>query len=125
MYLLLGRRAWLLGVLFIMGIGAAFSALHITAWNWDFPTPIERNLWRMSSLGATVACILVGALLPFMGTGSEWWQRIIVIFFIMPLWGLYMCARGILLVQVIICLRRMPDGVYQSVTWTSYIPHAS
>jgi hypothetical protein len=112
-------------VLAIMGGGAAFSALHIAAWNWNFPTTIERSLWRISSLGATVACILVGSLLPFMGTGSKWWQRMMVIFFIMPLWGLYMIARGILLIQGFISLRSMPIEVYQDVTWTSYIPHVS
>lgn len=69
-----GRRAWLGAVLSIMGLGAAISALHIAAWNWDFPTTTERILWRISSLGATAACFPVGILLPLMGTGSKWWQ---------------------------------------------------
>jgi ABC-type tungstate transport system substrate-binding protein len=121
----IGRRTWFMSVLSIMGLGAAFSSLHIVAWNWEFPSLVEQTLRRVSSLAATAACVLVGALLPFMGTGGKWWQKWTVNIIVQPLWAMYMVARGVLLVQVVICMRRMPAGVYQDVNWTSYIPHAS
>jgi hypothetical protein len=36
-----------------------FGAIHVATWNFDFPTPIERILWRMASVLST-------ALLPVM-----------------------------------------------------------
>lgn len=42
--------------------GVIFGAIHTAAWNFDFPTPIERTLWRIASVLST-------ALLPVMYLG--------------------------------------------------------
>jgi hypothetical protein len=36
---------------------AAYAAIHMTAWNYDFPTPAERYLWRISCI-----CILISSI---------------------------------------------------------------
>lgn len=42
----------------ILGVGAAvFGGIHLVAWNFAFPTGIERTLWRTSSL-ITAVCPL-------------------------------------------------------------------
>lgn len=28
-------------------VGAAFSAIHLAAWNWEIPAPVARTLWRV------------------------------------------------------------------------------
>lgn len=35
----------------------------------------------------------------------------------------YCAARAFLVVEAFISLRHVPEGVYQVVQWTSYIPH--
>jgi len=118
-----GRRVWLLGTWSILFVGAVFSAIHATAWNWEFPTEVERTLWRTITLFSTLICVQEAILLPFVGTGSKTWQRWTVIVWALPLWGLYMVMRAILLVQVFLSMRRMPDSVYQTVDWVAFLPH--
>jgi len=87
-----------------MAFGVAFSALHIAAWNWDFPSPIGRTLWRVVSLSATISCSLIALMLPFMGTGIKRWQHWTVVLVVLPLQGLFMLARAVIMVQVILTL---------------------
>lgn len=108
-----------------MGMGMAFSALHLTAWNWVFPSIVEIYLWRSAALAATAACIPVAILLPLLGVGAESWQRHVVLGFVYPLCGLYLLCRTILVVQVFLCFRAMPYGVYRTVDWTYFLPQLS
>lgn len=41
-------------------IGAAFSAIHLGAWNWQFPSTLIQHLWRIFgaiSVGSALVCI--------------------------------------------------------------------
>jgi hypothetical protein len=105
--------------------GIVFSAIHISAWNWTFPTRTEQLLWRASSVTATSALFPVAVLLPLLGNGGKAWQERAVRGFIAPLIHLYVIARLILIVQCFICFRDMPEAVYQNVTWTYYLPQFS
>ena len=120
-----GHRAWLACTLSILGMGMAFSALHLSAWNWTFPSIAEKYLWRSAALIATAAVVPTAILLPLLGTGSHTWQRYIVLCFNYPLCGLYLLCRTILIVQIFLCFRAMPEGVYETVNWTSFLPHLS
>ena len=108
-----------------MGMGMAFAALHLAAWNWEFPSIVESWLWRCAALAATAACIPVAVLLPLLGVGAKPWQRYVVLGFIYPLCGLYLLSRTILMVQVFVCFRSMPKGVYNNVEWTFFLPRFS
>lgn len=35
-------------VLLITLLSALYGGLHLTAWNWNFPTQVEHMLWRVS-----------------------------------------------------------------------------
>ena len=109
----------------VLGMGMAFSALHLSAWNWTFPSVAEKYLWRTAALLATAAVIPTAILLPLLGTGSETWQRYVVLGINYPLVGLYLLCRAILMVQVFLCFRATPVGVYEAVNWTSFLPHVS
>lgn len=106
----------------ILGIGMLFSALHLAAWNWAFPSMVETWLWRSAALFAPAAFLPVAILLPVMGTGKERWQRYIVILLFYPLSALYLLSRVILVAQVFLCFRAMPQGVYLAVQWTLFLP---
>ena len=108
-----------------MGMGMAFSALHLAAWNWDFPSTPELYLWRGAALGATTVCVPVGLLLPLMGSGMHRWQRVVISTLIYPAVGVYILCRATLVIQTFLCFRSMPASVYQSVNWIYYIPNVS
>ena len=106
-------------------MGMAFSALHLSAWNWTFPSNVERFLWRSAAFVATAVVIPTAILLPLLGTGSYTWQRYVVLGFIYPLVGLYLLCRTVLMVQVFLCFRAMPERVYDTVNWANFLPHLS
>jgi hypothetical protein len=95
---------------------ACFSAIHCTAWNYQFPTMIEKWLWRGSSISCfvapltfiTMATIMPGDLL-LKSLGSR------VIF------GFYAVARMFLLVESFVAFRAAPASVYNTVQWTQFL----
>jgi hypothetical protein len=121
----LGRHVWLVCTLSILCVGMAFSALHLAAWNWEFPTGTERYVWRVAALTATIATILVAILLPLLGLGAKTWQKYTVLAFVYPICGVYLLCRGILIVQVFICFRAMPAKIYEDVQWTYFLPRVT
>jgi hypothetical protein len=50
-------------------------------------------------------------------------EQLIGMIMLWGFWGLYGFSRLYVLVEALISLRRVPAGVYQSVTWAQYIPH--
>jgi len=46
---------------------APFGALHLLAWDFDFPTPAEHTLWRVAS----VACVALPIIAMIMGLGGN------------------------------------------------------
>jgi hypothetical protein len=55
-------------------MGAAYSAIFVTAWNLHFPTPMERLLWRLCSAG-TLAIVLLGGAFEVIGILLEMHRR--------------------------------------------------
>jgi len=108
-----------------MLLGTAFSAMHVVAWNWNFPTPVEQLLWRVASITPTVICPVIFMLFPVIGDHSKKWQRVVVWCAIYPLGAVYFLARATLVVQVVLCLRALPKAAYDEVDWTFYVPHIS
>ena len=113
---------------------AAFSLLHLVAWDFDFPTHAELLLWRWSSVSMSVILgtyCTVEALSIVAGgyttTGLttlhsyklRWPTNLL--FFIPGF--LYMCARFLTVIETIISLRLLPIGCYETVEWTNFIPH--
>ncbi|KAL8666030.1 MAG: hypothetical protein Q9202_001767 [Teloschistes flavicans] len=113
----------------IGGGGLIFGAIHFVAWNFHFPTPVERLLWRMS---CTVLIVF-----PLIGTAFYWtMQRFAaklgvddtkVNRALRPMsWviGLvYLLARGYLVVEVFRDLAYPQSSIFQQVNWPSLIPY--
>ena len=117
----------------VIGIGlggAAFGSVHFAAWNLDFPTPVERLLWRLSCI------LLVG--LPPIGIGIYWLgihyrkthreiaPRVTRVLkpFGYALMPLYVLARLFLMVEAFRSLAYLPPSAYETVPWPMDIPHA-
>ncbi|KAF1838218.1 hypothetical protein BDW02DRAFT_636652 [Decorospora gaudefroyi] len=105
-----------------------FTAIHVAGWNFDFPTPTERLLWRISSLllfGITVAfCrkITHRQTLQPKRKMTELplpWEFAMIT----PLAVIYGIARLYLIVEAFAELRDVGGTAYVHVEWTSFFPH--
>jgi hypothetical protein len=111
--------------------GALFGAVHCGAWNFEFPTPVERLLWRIS-------CILLVAL-PLFGTGVYWYTQHMaqirgttdtkVNRLLKPLGytfvPIYVLARLFLFVEVFRSLGFLPTSAFSDVNWPTALPRIS
>ncbi len=114
----------ILDSIFVGGVGAAFSAVHLVAWNWDFPSPLIRILWRAFALTAVVTSISLCLFLLLTKTDQPFIQGVV------GLGGggcvlLYCASRLAILVLTLYCFSSMPASVYDQVDWVGFLPHFS
>ena len=106
-------------------VGIIFGAIHCIAWSFEFPSHKELILWRISSIGITAAPIslLVYFYLLFINILPAWVEGFIGIPLatLVPL--LYIVARCVTVVLAFTSLRALPPAAYETVHWTTFIPH--
>ena len=113
---------------------ASFSLLHLIGWNFGFPTREEQMLWRWTcismgiilGIGCFAEAISIvadgyttSALTNLGGYKLRWPSNLL--FFIPGF--LYMSARLIVIVEIVISLRRLPPGCFEVVQWSQLLPH--
>ena len=111
----------------VLLVGVCFGAIHCIAWVFSFPTHTELLMWRISSVAITAIPIYI----PFMMGLGTWLGDMnfenpgSTILYFGPLSGgiLYIIARAVTLVLAFTSLRDLPPGAYQTVHWTTFIPH--
>lgn len=111
------------------GIAVVFGGIHCLAWTFPFPTPKEMLLWRICAIFVTLAPIVFSSITYF-GTSYTYLANEVklkeagmVDWIIVLLLAAYFASRGILLVITFTSLRSSPPGVYQALSWSSYVPH--
>ena len=127
--------------IFVGSIWLGYSAIHIAAWNFEFPSQTERTLWRVCSLimsGSMVVVwifgnrkffLLVGYIMPSKRKQMEKIsnERRQVAPIQIALGGLagiaYLVARMCLIVQALMSLRALPAGVFETVRWSEFLPY--
>ncbi|KAK4691569.1 hypothetical protein P7C71_g5456, partial [Lecanoromycetidae sp. Uapishka_2] len=111
--------------------GVVFGGIHIAAWDFAFPSAVERLLWQISC-SYLVVMPLFGTLfycvsLHFERAWSLKDNRINKI--LRPLGKvfvpLYFLARLYLLVEVFRCLAYPPTSTFRDVNWPTFIPHVN
>ena len=103
-------------------VALAFGACHLIGWEFYFPTDTERILWRVAS----VLCGVLPLTLLFpdwRGPDRKGWAKILTEVVLRTCTGVYVLVRCYLLVEASISLRSVPEGVYKTVQWASYLPH--
>ena len=131
------RDSWLhdLRTVIVVAIPtAAFGSFHLIGWNFAFPTRIEQQLWRWSCLGGGIVlgigCTAEAASIIWNGYSTtgltnlggyklKWPTNIM---FFVPGF-LYVTGRLIVIVEVVITLRALPAGCFQTPDWTQVFPH--
>ncbi|CZR55538.1 uncharacterized protein PAC_05426 [Phialocephala subalpina] len=103
----------------VVPLGILLSAVHLAAWNWAFPSQVELWLWRVSSLSLLSTCFVF-----FLFRVSNL-DDTVEKFAAYTSVVIYCIARVIILVQIFLCFRAMPESVYREVAWAQFIPHLS
>ncbi|KAK7020719.1 hypothetical protein VNI00_017619 [Paramarasmius palmivorus] len=118
----------------VYGLTTLFGAIHCIPWNFQFATHMEQLLWRISAGGLVVLpiglAVIFIILLPIEalvdwcgGNGQMSFGVLVAAFDIFLLPIAYFVARVILIVLAIMELRNLPQSAYQTVQWTTFIPH--
>jgi len=110
-------------------ITVAFGGIHCIGWAFDFPSHAEQVLWRMSAISITAIPLglLVGSSFSiFMILGHNHVRMLVDVFsfsllLLFPF--LYILSRMLLLVLSLTTLRSLPSSAFQTVEWTTFLPH--
>ena len=125
----LGYRENLRYAVGISASGVLFGAIHVAGWNFDFPTSIDRMLWRVSSV--LIVVLLPPSLLPFawhaLSSSFDLYnvtdKREFIAQAVALLCGIaYVLARLVILVETFRSLAYMLREAYLS-TWAENVPH--
>lgn len=111
--------------------GTLFGTIHFIAWNFEFPTPIERILWRTS------CCIIISV--PLLGTAmyfvtihnarrdreTDIKTNALLRPFTAMCILLYLLARLYLMTEIFRSLAYAPPSTFHEINWPSAIPHVN
>jgi hypothetical protein len=103
-----------------------FGGIHLLAWNYEFPTPVERRLWQASAIVTLAAFPLIGILAVI---GENIWFSSHYNSFVLAvgplviiLIALFIAARAFILVEVVRSLAFQPPETFRT-TWAANVPH--
>jgi hypothetical protein len=106
-----------------------YGLVHFLAWGDQFPTPLEHQLWRVSSFVVTcwgfvfiVGTVSLGALEEPLKRSTPRLLLVILIYLVMlPI--TYVLASGFLIVESFRQLFFLDPAAYQLPSWSNYWPH--
>ena len=112
-----------------LAVAMIFGTIHCMAWSSPFPSFIEQCLWRISSIailgepGILALRLLLETLIDLINkTVYEILQASLAMLLVFG--GMvYVVARVILMVLMFTTLRSLPQAAYQTVHWTTFLPH--
>ena len=117
---------FLIADIIVLGVGICFGAIHCIAWGFPFPTHMELLIWRVSSVAITAVPIYMSLTISL----GVWLDHINfdtidnIFGILIPLaFILYIIARVVTLVLSLTSLRDLPPGAFDTVHWTTFIPH--
>ena len=107
----------------VLGVGICFGAIHCIAWSFSCPTDTELLMWRTSCVAITAVPVYIplGLFLTVLLEICIPFVAFTLLF--LPALVLYITARVVTLVLAFTSLRGLPHGAYETVHWTTFIPH--
>ncbi|KAF9554141.1 hypothetical protein CPC08DRAFT_672510 [Agrocybe pediades] len=116
-------------------IAVVFGAIHCAGWGFQFQTPADAWMWRVSSAIITVipfAAVVVGVCFSMFlvhSSALHIFKRLLgyvllaaggFTVFTLPL---YILARFVLLAEALAGMRRLLPGAFDVVEWSDFFPH--
>ena len=98
-----------------------FGAIHVASWNIILPSDVELWMWRASSIYCLIAGVMVFVTVLVFDISSLIDDLLILIIFFTL--ALYPLVRIYMIVEVFLSLRALPRSAFESVQWSSFIPH--
>ena len=106
----------------VLGVGVWFGAIHCIAWHFSFPTLAELSIWWMLCVAITAVPIYMPLMIAFMAIGGDI-IGVIAALLVFPAGILYILAQVFTLALAFTSLRDLPPGAFNTVHWTTFIPH--
>ncbi|KAM0558087.1 hypothetical protein ACHAPJ_005254 [Fusarium lateritium] len=114
-------------VLVFFVLCAGYGGVHCLAWNADFATQLEKNLWRIACVDLVLAGVLYFILLAFFlaaeDNGAHAVAHVVIVTLGLGHFAIYVAARIFLVVEAFISVRHLHVEAYETVGWVSWIPH--
>ena len=114
----------------MLGVGVCFGAIHCIAWHFSFPTHAELLIWRISCVAITAVPFYIpfmfGLVVVLMDKGFKIAVNIIggiALILLSLAFILYILARVFTLALAFTSLRDLPHGAFDTVHWTTFLPH--
>ena len=120
---------------------SCYGVAHILAWDFEFPTEVERLLWRVAcidTMAGTISLLAAFSIAVYLHEHSLQhltavclsWEpgimpciyRVVILVGLLNL-PLFLLSRAFIIIETFVSLRYVPVGVYATVSWTQYIPH--
>ena len=116
---------WITNII-MLGVGICFGVIHCIAWGFPFPMHMELLIWQVSSVAITAVPVYI----PLVFGLANWMSNMhfkdtanIFGISILPTGLLYIIAQAVTLVLALTSLRDLPPGAFDTVHWTTFIPH--
>ena len=123
---------------FALYFSTAYFGIHLAAWDFPFPTSVERLLWRIAAmtLNGMVALFMFACwpgnhLIKYLWADRPqyalqqahrppvWVAKALSL----PVLSVYCLARSYIIVEGFVSLRSLPATAFTSVSWWSLVPH--
>ncbi|KAL8888800.1 MAG: hypothetical protein Q9215_003827 [Flavoplaca cf. flavocitrina] len=130
----------------------AFCGLHFVAWDFSFPSRLERDLWRAASIAISACAFIFWVCETYqdghrLGRWERWYAKLFhgdrngrintmekirrnrrfipvwEVILMTPVTVVYTVARTYIVVEVFLSQRSLPVGAFDTVQWSEFVPH--
>ncbi|KAL8898461.1 MAG: hypothetical protein Q9192_002079 [Flavoplaca navasiana] len=130
----------------------AFCGLHFVAWDFSFPSHLERDLWRAASIAISACAFIFWVCETYqdghrLGRWERWYAKLFhgdrdgrintmektrrnrrfipvwEVILMTPVTVVYTVARTYIVVEVFLSQRSLPVGAFDTVQWSEFVPH--
>lgn len=112
-----------MGLILVALCPTLFGAVHVASWNITLPSYVELWIWRASSIYCLVAGVVLIVLLLLLDGDYPESVKDFSMGVLSFLAAVYVIIRVYMIVELFLSLRALPRSAFESVQWSSFLPH--